>query len=270
MEAWISSLVSTSLWLNSSFNSSSFKSLLLRLYGSVSSFLRRTKSFHTTAMISLSLFVIPFISTSEWNCLAFEWCYLCWCEITTCFSIRQNHKAHLVISYQLRQPADEKYNANSIYQKNTSICKKIGKRGDRATLIQWVIASRRSNAKFSLHPNVSRHWFPTTTKFRCYGICDSSIFFSEWNISKGLAIITGSHIPTLEVGMSRMAGPAFPEAQTLANLKVIITLSFSDNDLEREIWTYELWRHHQLNSLPGCFLRHLLRRFPWLLSRLQP
>ena len=52
---------------------------------------------------------------------------------------------------------------------------------------------------------------------------------------EGLAIISWSHIPTLEVGMSRMAGPAFPEAQTLANLKVIITLSFSDNDLEREI-----------------------------------
>jgi hypothetical protein len=32
-----------------------------------------------------------------------------------------------------------------------------------------------------------------------------------------------------------MAGPAFSEAQTLANVKVIITLSFSDNDLEREI-----------------------------------
>jgi hypothetical protein len=109
---------------------------------------------------------------------------------------------------------------------------KIGKRGDRATLIQWVIASGRSNAKFSLHPNIRRHWFPTTTKFRCYGICDNSIFFSEWNISKGLAIITGSHIPTLEVGLSRMA---VPEAQTLANVKVIITLSFSDNDLEREI-----------------------------------
>lgn len=50
-----------------------------------------------------------------------------------------------------------------------------------------------------------------------------------------------------------MAGPAFPEAQTLANLKVIITLSFSDNDLKREILTFELWRHHQLNSLSGYF-----------------
>ncbi|MEL0034357.1 MAG: hypothetical protein VW712_15410 [Paracoccaceae bacterium] len=55
------------------------------------------------------------------------------------------------------------------------------------------------------------------------------------NISKVLAIITGSHIPTLEVGLSRMAGPAFPEAQTLAHVKVIIKLSFSDNDFEREI-----------------------------------
>jgi len=98
-----------------------------------------------------------------------------------------------------------------------------------------VLASGCSNAKVSLHPSINRHWFPTTTKFRCSGICDSSIFFSEWNISKGLAIITGSHIPRLEVSLSGMAGPAFPEAQTLANVKVIITLSFSDNDLEREI-----------------------------------
>jgi hypothetical protein len=98
-----------------------------------------------------------------------------------------------------------------------------------------VIASGCSNAKVSLHPNTSRHWFPTTTKFRCSGICDSSILVSEWNISKGLAIITGSHIPTLELSLSGMAGPAFPEAQTLANVKVIIKLSFSDNDLEREI-----------------------------------
>jgi len=98
-----------------------------------------------------------------------------------------------------------------------------------------VITSRRSNAKVSSLPNIRHHWFPTTTKFRCYGNCDSSIFFSEWNISKGLAIITGSHIPRLEVSLSGMAGPAFPEAQTLANVKVIITLSFSDNDLEREI-----------------------------------
>ena len=47
--------------------------------------------------------------------------------------------------------------------------------------------------------------------------------------------MSGLHIPTLEVSLSGMAGPAFPEAQTLANIKVIITLSFSDNDLEREI-----------------------------------
>jgi len=60
-------------------------------------------------------------------------------------------------------------------------------------------------------------------------------FFSEWNISKGLAIITRSHIPKPEVSLSGMAGPAFSEAQTLANVKVIITLSVSDNDLEREI-----------------------------------
>lgn len=197
MEAWISSLVSTSLWLNSSFNSSSFKSLLLRLYGSVSSFLRRTKSFHTTAMISLSLFVIPFISTSEWNCLAFEWCYLCWCEITTCFSIRQNHKAHLVISYQLRQPADEKYNANSIYQKNTSICKKIGKRGDRATLIQWVIASRRSNAKFSLHPNVSRHLFPTTQNFVAPEFVTAVSFLANGISRKAWQLLLGHTSPDL-------------------------------------------------------------------------
>jgi hypothetical protein len=52
---------------------------------------------------------------------------------------------------------------------------------------------------------------------------------------EGLAIISWSHIPTLEVSLSEMAGPAFPETQTLAIVKVIITLSFSYNDLEREM-----------------------------------
>jgi hypothetical protein len=29
-----------------------------------------------------------------------------------------------------------------------------------------------------------------------------------------------------------MAGPAYPATQTIANVEVIITVSFSDNDLE--------------------------------------